>query len=227
VRRALALAGAGSLALLGGGCASLSMKQAAEPLPAGRWEVSGSLDAVGYRDIPQQSRAAAPQVEVAARRGLGSGLEASAKLYLFGLELGGKWRFWRQGKWAMAVAPAVAFSRLRESATTTDAFNFFGLASLLIGYDLGPRSSINFGPRALYGLYYPKTGGYAQGLSPGVFFNYVRPIGENWKVIPDINVFRTAAGEVPVDGWSAQAGVGFGREFLAAPGGRQVRRGPG
>lgn len=199
--------------LLSNGCASLSMKQAAEPLPAGRWEVSGALDAVAFRDIPQDTRAIAPQTEVALRRGLGAGLEAGAKLYLFGLELGGKWRFLRRDRWAVAVAPAVAFSRLRETASTTNALNLFGLVSLLIGYDLGPRSSINFGPRLLYGLYYPTTGGQEQGLSPGVFVNYVRPLGERWKVVPDLNIFRTAAGQVPIDGWSLQGGVGFGREF--------------
>jgi hypothetical protein len=202
-----------ALLFLGGGCASLSMKQAAEPLPQGRWEVSGALDAVAYRDVPQDTRALAPQVEIAARRGLGGGLEAGAKLYLFGLEVGGKWRFYRRDRWAIAVAPAAAFSRLKETATTTDAVHLFGLLTLLIGYDLGPRSSINFGPRALYGLYLPKNGGSAQGISPGAFVNVIYPLGDRWKIVPDLNVFRTAAGEVPVDGWALQGGAAFSREF--------------
>ncbi len=196
-----------------GGCASLSMKQAAEPLPQGRWEVSGALDAVGYWDLPQDTRALAPQVEVAARRGLGSGLEAGAKLYLAGLELGGKWRFYRRDRWAVAVAPAVAISKLREGTLVTDAFHTFGLLSLLLGYDLGPRSSVNFGPRTLYGLYVPRGGGSAQGVSAGAFVNLVLPLSERWTVLPDVNLFRTVAGDVPVDGWSLQSGVAFSRSF--------------
>jgi hypothetical protein len=196
-----------------GGCASLSMKQSAEPLPRGRWEVSGALDAVGYRDIPQDTRALAPQAEVAARRGLGSGLEAGVKMYLAGLEVGGKWRFYRRDRWAVAVAPAAAFSRLREGTLVPTSSHAFGLLTLLIGYDLGPRSSVNFGPRALYGLYVPQGGGSAQGVSAGAFVNLVFPLSERWTILPDFNLFRTVAGDVPVDGWSLQSGVAFGRSF--------------
>jgi hypothetical protein len=193
-------------------CAALSTRQSADTVPAGSYQVFAGLDGVAYRDTQQRVTTPTLQAELGLRRGLSENVDVGARIYVQGVEAGVKWRFAR-GEWAAALAPSVAASRTRDTTLTVDALYLFSHLPLIVGHRVSPTASVNFGPRLMYGYFYPATGGSAHGLSLGGFVNVDRRLGETWHVFPEIVAYRSVVGEVPVPGWIAQLGAGLAKDF--------------
>jgi hypothetical protein len=200
-------------AIVAAGCPSLSTYQTAEPTPAGRWRAIAASGLVTFRDSEQQSVVPGAQIEVGARRGLGENHDAGLKLYLFGVAGDVKWRFLRRDAIEIAVVPSLDVARTAETAITTDATHLFGHVALLI---TRKRSSwpVTLGPKLMYGLYLPRTGGAAQGVAVGGLVNVAIPVAAaGWKLVPEIDLYRSVGGDVPVRGFSFHAGTAIVREF--------------
>jgi hypothetical protein len=213
-RRPLAALAALAVVVGGAGCPSLSTRQTAETVPCGRWQVGLGVDLVAGADERLEWNGAGPQLELAARRGLGPDLDVGGKLYFAGVEIGLKWRF-RRGPWAMAVAPAVGFARTRTTPVTTDALFLFAHVVGIVGHPLSPRWSVNFGPKLLHDAFIPATSGFADGWQLGAFVNldWRFGAGGRWHLVPELNVYRTLAGSEPVDGRLFQGGVALLRDL--------------
>jgi hypothetical protein len=196
----------------GAGCPSLSAHQTAEPLPPGRWRAGGALALVGLRDVEQETRIPGLQLELSARRGLAGDLDAGVKLYGVGLELDLKWRF-LDGATQLAVAPALDLARTAETALTSDALHLFVRLPLLATWRWGPRQ-VTAGPSLLWGAFLPENGGHATGLMAGAFVNVAfRLGGGRWHLVPELDLYRTVAGEVPLDGAAAHLGLSLARDL--------------
>jgi hypothetical protein len=172
-----------------------------------------ALGFVQFRDTEQDSLIPGAQVELGARRGLVDDLDVGLKLYLLGIQSDVKWRL-RNGPISVAIAPAFDLSRTRETAITTDAAHLFVHVPLLVSYPSSPRWTITTGPKLMYGLYWPKNGGHAQGLSVGGLLGAAfRFRGGRWRLLPEVDLYRSVAGEVPVRGWSFHTGAALARDF--------------
>jgi hypothetical protein len=194
--------------LLLAGCSTLATRQTAEPVPKGRWQLSAGADFAWFRDVPQDTKVPTGMAELGARYGVGGDVDLGIRLYTIGGALGAKWRFVNRS-WMLAVAPEANYVFTSETATTTRAMYLFGHVPIIAGHRFSERVGINLGPKALYGFYYPETGGQAHGISIGTFFNTDVRVSRRWRLLPEISVYRTIAGEVPIDGWYGQIGTGL------------------
>lgn len=196
------------LGLLLSGCPSLATRQTANPIPPGEWELLAGVDGALYRDVEQDTRVPSAVVELGARHGVVKDIDAHVKLYTFGAQLGGKWRF-HTGTWPAAVAPALDVARVNETQVTTDSLNLFAHLPWIIGHQLSRSVGLHFGPELLYGYYLPNTGGEAHGLSVGGFGLLEISLSERWAILPELSLRRSVAGAVPVVGWIAALGSGL------------------
>jgi len=204
--RCLLLAAA---ALLLAGCPSVASYQSADPLPPGHWELGASTEVLRVRDLPQDTASPALQMALLARRGLVEDLDAGLKLFTYGLEGSVRWRL-LAGDWRVALAPNLSAARTQEGELVTESLHLFAQLPLLITHDLGTWATLTLAPRALWGLYYPTTGGSAQGWMLGTSATLELPLASGrFALIPELAALRTVSGDVPVDGTWVQAGVGF------------------
>lgn len=195
------------VALALAGCPSLSTRQTANTLPPGDWQIGGAFDLYGFRDVEQDARIPAAQLELSARRGLAADLDAGLKLFVAGLEAGAKWRF-RRGPWPLALSPSASVSRTTTTPLTTDALHLLVQLPLLVTH-----GNWTFGPKLFWALYWPVTGGHADGWSLGAHVSYDIRFRHRWHLQPELSLYRSLAGDVPVDGGSAQLGLGLARDF--------------
>lgn len=205
-RRDLAAATA-CVAVLHAGCSTLATRQTAEPVAKGKWQLSGGADALYLRDVRQQTKVPSGMAELGVRYGLGGDVDVGVRVYTIGAGVGAKWRFVNRS-WMLALAPEFNYVYTPENATTTKAMFLYGHLPLIAGHRFSDRMGIHFGPKSLYGFYYPTTGGQAHGLSLGVFCNTDIRLSRRWRVVPELSVYRTVTGEVPIAGWFGQLGTG-------------------
>jgi hypothetical protein len=189
------------------GCPPPTVYQTGDTLEPGQWQVGGGLGTGSMRDDEQQVRIPTGDVELFARRGIGANLDVGLRLYSPGLEASLKWRF-KRDRWSMAVMPGLAVLATNENVLTTEAFHSFLTVPMLASRRLSPRWSVSLGPKAMTGLYWSTTSKPALGLGAGGYTMVALHLG-NWRVMPEIDIARTIAGDVPIDGWAAHFGIGL------------------
>ena len=191
-----------------GGCPMASTLYSADPVAPGSWELAASVDGVFLRDQPQETRALGAQASAAARLGVAEDLDVGLRLYTFGVDASARWRVSR-GVWRVAALPSFGVVRTQESATTTDALHFFGQLPWIWTRDMTPSIQLNTGPALQWGLYWPKTGGTAQGVMLGGFANLAFALSDGVRLVPELGLRQTVWGEVPVDGTWAHLALGI------------------
>ena len=194
--------------LLLAGCPSVTVYRTADPVAPGRWQLHGAMGAGALRDGQQETRIPTGHLELGARRGLTTDLDVGGKLYTYGAEASATWRFARTGAWSLAAAPALGGTRTIETGITTDAIHLHAAAALIASRPLSRCWTLALGPTAGWGLYWPETGGHAQGLWLGGFALADRRLGRRWHLSPELGLFRVVAGQVPVDGGWLHLGLG-------------------
>lgn len=206
-RERLACASVLALAVGATGCGTLGTHQGTAPVAPGEWQVAASAGVVGLVDTEQKTKAPGADVQLALRRGLATNLDAGLKLSPFGLDALLKWRV-LSGSWPVAVAPSVGFARTPRTGLTTNAFFTWAHLPIIFGHAVSDKVSINAGPHLIYGYYLPAVGDPAHGLSLGGFVNLEWRVAPRARLVPEIGVFRTLVGEVPITGWMAYVGPG-------------------
>lgn len=210
----------GALMLASLGCAPLPVHQGTDTTPKGRVQLGGSVGGVLYRDVEQDTRTPTGDVQLGARVGLGEDLDAGGKIFLFGLDVGLKWRMLR-GAVPVAIAPSIGGSRYPTTAGATDSAYAWGRLPVIVGRRLSDSVAIHGGPTSLYGLFAPRGGGTAHGLSIGGFVNLEIKLAKRARMLPELAIYRSVAGDVPVNGWSMYLGPAFaldlGRDEPTAP----------
>ena len=102
--------------------------------------------------------------------------------------------------WSLALAPSLSGIRFTETPITVDSINLFAGVQGIASRPLSPRWTIAMGPTTGYGLYYPETGGHAQGAWLGAFVHLEAKVYSKWRLGPELGGYAVIAGEVPVDG---------------------------
>lgn len=194
------------LALGLGGCPSTSVYRTAEPVAPGTWRLSAATGAGSIADREQESQIPTGQLELSARRGLIRDLDVGGKLYISGAELNATWRVHR-GRWSWALAPYLSGTRTRESNISVDAIHLFAGSALIASRALSEHWVVSTGPMLGYGVYWPETGGSAQGGWLGGFVHGEWRFSERWRLTPELGVYRVVAGEVPVRGGAIHLGT--------------------
>lgn len=206
-RHAPLLALSCGLALASAGCGTLATHQGTTPVEPGKWQVAASAGALLLADTEQKTTAPGAEVQLAVRRGLATDLDAGLRLSPFGLDALMKWRI-VGGNWPVAVAPSFGVARTPNTALTTDALYTWAHLPILFGRRLSEHVRIHFGPHLIHGYYLPRAGGSAHGLSLGGFVNLEWSLGHRARLVPEIALFRTLLGEVPLSGWAGYVGPG-------------------
>jgi len=199
---------AAGVALACAGCPSLAQHQTPETVAPGKWQLAVSAGGALYRDVPQEATTPAAATEIALRRGLARDLDAQVAAYLWGVDAGVKYRF-LDGAWSAAIAPRLGFSRFVGTTSTVDSLYVWGHLPMIFGRRLGPSLTLIFGPRMLYGMYAPSTGGWAQGLGFGGFTGFEVRLSPRFRLLPELSIVRSSGGTVPVKGWYGYFGPGL------------------
>lgn len=208
--RDAALAALSALALEG--CASMSTRLTADPLAPGDWQAGVAVDGVLFRDIEQQGTVPGGRVELTARRGVTEDLDVGVKLYESGIDASARVRL-SKGSWSLAVAPAAGLGATAETAVFPRGQLLHAHLPFIASTRLSDRTAIALGPKALYSYLRLATGGDFHGASLGAFFFFDWRFSDRWHLTPEVNLYRSIAGEVPVKGWSAQVGPGLAVDF--------------
>lgn len=192
-------------------CPAPAVYQSAKPLAPGDWQVGGGIGVVALQDVPQDSSLRGGNVEAFVRRGIKSEIDIGLRLYTVGAEASVKWRFFA-GKWDLALMPAVAVARTQETQVTTNAIHSFTSLPLLATTSLSDRWSITIGPRLQTGLYKSDASSTSFGFSAGGLVMLAVKLGPI-RLMPELDLSRTIAGDVPIDGWMSHLGVGIAWDF--------------
>jgi len=136
------------------GCPSLSTMQTPATVPKGEVRLGMGLESVGFSEKDANGNVktdTVPQFEFNARYGLTDNVDVGAKLYLLGLEVGGKYQF-AKGDFEAAIAPAVSYISVTVSDSGSngngDTLRVAYLhLPLLLGYKLTDSLELAFGPR--------------------------------------------------------------------------------
>lgn len=200
-----------ALTLLGG-CAPLATRQTTEPAAKGHFQGSVGVDGILFRDTHGASTTPSGMLGLGARYGVSEDVDVGLRLYTLGVEASMKWRI-VNGRVSIAVAPGVAIAVTPESALTTKATYVYAELPAIVGTRLTESASLNLGPKLLWGMYRPYSGGAAHGLLVGGFVNLDARVGRGVHVLPELGFYGTAAGEVPVRGVTGQLGCGVLKDF--------------
>lgn len=190
------------------GCPSLAQHQTPETVAPGKWQLAASAGGALFRDVPQETSTPSASAEIALRRGVARDLDVQVAAYVWGLDVGAKYRF-LDGTWSAAVAPRLGASRFVATASTVDSLYVWGHLPMIFGRKLTKTVGIGFGPRMIYGYYLPATGGSAHGLSFGGFAHFEARLSDRFRLVPEVSVVAAPRGTVPVRGWSAYFGPGL------------------
>ncbi|MBT8493823.1 MAG: hypothetical protein KJO07_12240 [Deltaproteobacteria bacterium] len=199
-----------ALVVAGLGCPPPAVYQSADTLEPGKWQLGGGLGVGSLRDDEQQIRVPTGDLQLFARRGVIPDLDLGLRLYSVGLEASVKYRFHRD-LWSLAVMPGLSALGTNENALTTKAFHSFLTVPMLASRRLSERWSVSLGPKVITGLYWSTTSEPNFGLQVGGYSMFGLHLGR-WTVMPEIDLARTVAGTVPVDGWVAHVGIGLAFE---------------
>lgn len=203
-----------SLALVAAGCGSYTTYQTAEPLPRGRWQGAAALGPGLFKDDPGDSQLPSMHVELGARRGVGAETDLGLKAYTIGWEASVRHRFHHTASgWSIAGLAALGGLRSTGRGVLPDALAGHLRLSAAITRRTSSRWAYSFGPVATGSLYLPAAGGHATGVLGGAFGNLEWAFGSRWRMLPELSLHRTIAGEVPVVGLVVQLGVGMTRDF--------------
>jgi hypothetical protein len=126
-------------------------------------------------------------------------LDLGVRIYGSGGQLNATWRIYHAA-WSLAVAPSIGGARLPDSAATVDSINLFAGLQGIASTPLSKRWTIAMGPTTGWGLFYPETGGHAQGTWLGAFVLLEAKVGSKWRMGPELGGFGVVTGEVPVPG---------------------------
>lgn len=194
------------------GCASTQVYRGADPVDVGHWQAGGALGVGVLRDEEQKTRVPTGHIQFDGRRGMTEDLDLGLRLYTFGLQGNATWRFY-EGGWSWALAPALDGVRTRENALTVDAIQVFFHTTAIATHALSPSWDLSLGPSLGWGVYWPETGGSAQGVWLGGFANMSGRFWERWHFVPELGLLRVFVGEVPVRGIGAYVGAALMRDF--------------
>lgn len=194
------------------GCGTVTSYQTAEPVEPGRWRLAAALTGGAYRDAPQDTRTPLLQGELEVRRGLRPDLDVGLKLYTLGVELGGRWRLTR-GPWAWALLAGGGGVRNDGRALVADGLLLHGRLGAVVTRRTSPRWAFSVGPSLTLAHYQFDGGGDARGALLGVVGNVERRLGASWRLVPELGLHATVAGEVPVDGAVVHLGVAIARDL--------------
>lgn len=189
------------------GCPSTSVYRSADPVAPGRWSFGAATGVASMRDTERDTQFPSGHLELSARRGLAQDLDAGVKLYVAGLEANATWRLHR-GRWSWAVAPYLSGLRTKNTAVTVDAIHVFAGSAVVGSRRLSSGWKLSLGPSLGYGLYWPVTGGFAQGGSLGGFINGQWSISDAWALVPEMSAYKVVVGDVPLHGHAMQIGLG-------------------
>jgi hypothetical protein len=195
-----------ALALLCAACPSPAVYRTADPVPPGRWQLTGGAALGGMRDVDQDTRMPTGYVELGVRRGVARDLDFGLKLYTLGIDLDATWRLAR-GAWSLALAPSFGGARVRYGGGS-DSIYLFARTALIASRPVSRCWTFGAGPLLGWGLFWPQTGGHAQGLWAGGFAHLDARLGRGWHLTPEIGLYWVAAGEVPVRGGAIYLGAG-------------------
>lgn len=195
------------------GCPSTTVYRTADPVEPGRWQVGGAAGIGAMSDREQQTRLPTGHVELSARRGVAPDLDLGAKLYTVGAELSATYRFYRGDRWSLAALPSLGGARTSENAVTVDAIHLFAGLGAVASRPLSRRWTLGVGGISGYGLYWPETGGSAQGAWLGGFVHADVRLGDAWHLTPELGAYGVFAGEVPVDGTALNLGIAARRDL--------------
>jgi len=194
-------------------CPSTSVYRTAEPVEPGRWQLAGAVGLGGLNDSEQETRIPTASLEFGARYGVADDLDVGAKLYTIGAEASATWRFYRGDTWSFAAVPSLSGARLNRSVVTVDAVHLFANGGVVASRPVSARWTLGLGGFAGWGLYWPETGGSAQGGWLGGFAHGDFRFAGKWHLTPELGLYRVFAGEVPVRGGAINAGVAFRRDL--------------
>lgn len=200
-------------ALTAAGCPSTSLYRTADPVPEGQWRIGGALNLGAMSDREQDTRIPIADLELTARRGLNKDLDVGGKLHFGGAQFNATWRVHQENEWSYAIAPSLGGLRAVENPLSVDAIYLFAGLSAIASRPLNKRWTLAAGPISGWGLYWPETGGSAQGAWLGAFVHFEAKLGSKWRISPELSSYRVMAGEVPVRGASIQLGVGLNRDL--------------
>lgn len=195
----------GLLGLLAG-CPPTGVYRGPDPVAQGHWQVAAAGAVGGMSDREQETRIPTGDLELRVRRGVAPDLDLGFGLYTFGLVADATWRIAR-GRWSWALAPALGGAHTRENGAITDAIHLFAGSALIAGRPLSKRWRLALGPSLGWGLYWPETGGHAQGGWLGGFVNADLRLGRCWHLTPELSAYRVVLGEVPVRGGAVALGL--------------------
>lgn len=183
------------------GCPSLSTMQTPATVPKGEVRFGAGLESVGFSEKDSTgttSTTTVPQFEFNARYGVTDNIDIGAKLYLVGLEVGGKYQF-AKGDFEAAIAPAVSYI----SVTVSDNGNNDTLRvaylhlPLLLGYKLTDSFELAFGPKVLYAIATgtassstSQSSATSSGFMAGGFASIQLRLGKAFWLAPEINVYK-------------------------------------
>ncbi|MEZ4365233.1 MAG: hypothetical protein R2939_02960 [Kofleriaceae bacterium] len=193
--------------LAAAGCGTLTSYQSAEPVEPGRWRVAAALTGGGFADREQASRLPFAQAELEVRRGVAEDTDVGLKLYTVGAEVSGRHRL-RAGRWQWAMAGAVGGIRNRDRALVTDGLLLHARATTIATRRTSARWAFSAAPTLTLSRYWFDGGGAASGLLLGATANAERRLGARWRLVPELGVHATVAGEVPLVGFVGHLGVG-------------------
>jgi hypothetical protein len=145
---------------------------------------------------------------VGLRRGVTDNLDLGARVFVPGLELNATWRLMTRSGWSVALAPQVAIVRTPASTTLTNAAQLFSAIAVPVTRRWSTDWAFTFAPAIGHGVYWPETGGNAQGLRLGGLVSAEWRASERWWLVAELAGQRTVSGEVPVTGGAVLAGVG-------------------
>jgi hypothetical protein len=171
----------------------------ADPVPPKQWRL-GAASGIGvFRDTERETSVPSVPLVLSARRGIGQDLDVGARIYTSGMQLSATWRV-HHATWSLALAPSIGGARLLESAVTVDSINLFAGLQGIASRAISKRWTIAMGPTSGWGLYYPETGGHAQGVWLGAFVLAEAKLGSRWRIGPELGGYGVVSGQVPVQG---------------------------
>lgn len=193
-------------------CPSTGVYRTADPVPPDQWRL-GLASGVGVmHDSERETSIPTLPAVLSARRGLAQDLDLGARVHASGVQLNATWRLYH-ATWSLALAPSIGGVRLVESGATVDSINLFAGLQGIASRPLSKRWTIATGPSTGWGLFYPETGGHAQGLWLGAFVYAEAKVGSKWRMGPEIGGYGVVSGEVPVDGRYFQIAGNVKRDF--------------
>ncbi len=193
-------------------CPSTGVYRTADPVPPKTWRIGGALGIGVLKDTEQKTTIPTVPIVLSARRGIQENLDIGGRIYASGVQVNATWRVY-QAKWSLALAPSLGGIRFLDSVATVDSINLFLGLQGIASTEINKRWTVAMGPKSGWGLYYPETGGSAQGLWFGAFVLAEAKLGEKWRIGPELGGFAVVRGEVPVHGRHLQFAVNTKRDF--------------